>query len=1301
MDVSINSLINGNAPAAREIEQMGEPIAPGSNILLLLPPFYTPYTPPLGISVLKTYLEGHGYNLKCFDFNTIPHIWVAHHKYFELLQHLDGLTVQHGYTNLWYILQAHMLAHLNGAGATECASLISEILPVYELKPKVEVVNGLIPIVARLFRDIDKVLSEMDLSSYAVVGTSTYSTSLATSLYILRRVKEQYPDRMTVMGGGVFADDLADGSDNLAILLREFSYVDHIVMGEGEVLFRDLLNGKLRSKRVLMRNDVGGAPLTTTELRTPDYNDFALQDYLHLCIEGARSCPFQCSFCSETVQWGGYRKKPAGVLAEQMIDLTERYGNKTFFMGDSLMNPYIEDLSISLLKRGSPVLYDGYLRADKIATDKKRVERWAQSGCVRCRLGIESASEKVLDAMNKKTTPAGISKVIKTLASAGIRVTTLWIVGFPGETEEDFQETVDFIREHHRYIYELDVHYYYYYPYGQVWSRLHQCRPLYSDGVTQKIKFQQWEIIDVNPPRDVKFDRLRRINQLATELGIPNLHTLQARYAAEERWQKLFPLAIEFFEGTLVPRKPFAAQQQRKALRIEAPTVSADVFPSEITCAVRASKRLDERILLKSAETLVVYNDVLQYAIDEGGIELASLPDGAAARMVKLIEQTSEPDLAQLKDQVRAAGQELKPTPGESLRIVVLNGPAFSCLGVVVHRAIADSRTAVLLLEDLVWIYEQLAGGRQVALRDRAKTYRDYLLSAQSDRDLHDATPSLRKQPQDSGLTAFFPLQPDPVKQFTPKTLQDLGTSFIEMLFAGVVRLLAGDGSTTVECRADMRMLRPELTDTCGPLHVTSTVTIPERVSNLAEDTRNLRKVLHEAIAHPRQANEPQLSITLEYATTEPWLGTDEWSPAGFIASDDFSGTGGVSVKLLLKENRVWAAVRYNEATAKRVDCWRTAEQRGTGTIWQEMLSAIHQKVDPGTGNVATARRFARKRAPLRIDHDLVHMGPLDGTNDGMPLVIQPAASDLNVFEWGRAHRQQTNNLLEKHGALLFRGFSLKSAEDFRRFTECFTDEPLTFSERAAPRVEVADRVYTSTEYPPEYPIPMHHENAFAYKWPMKVFFFGHTPSPKGGNTPIADDRAFFNALDPFVRETFREKKVMYVRNYGAGVDLPWQEVFGTGDQGEVEAYCRAANTQCEWLSRDRLRTTRVAPAIIKHPTRGNDLWFNHAHLFHVSNLEPTLRESLLQELGEEGLPRNTYFGDGTPIPDSALDHVRATYENVAVRFPWQTGDVLLVDNMAIVHGRESFEGNRKILVIMAESSTNIVLDESLALIAS
>ena len=674
MRAEVSSPRNAGEQAAQDIVQTGEPVPGGSRILLLLPPFYTPYTPPLGISVLKSYLEQHGYHVKCFDFNTIPDIWVAHHKYFELLQHLEGLSVQHGYTNLWYILQAHMMAHLNGASAGECAALLNEILTVYELKPTLEVINGLVPIVTRLFRDIDRIITtEIDLQSFAVVGTSTYSTSLGPSLYILKRVKELYPDRMTVMGGGVFADDLADGSDNLAALLREFDFVDHIVMGEGEVELHDLLTGKLRGERVLMRERVGSAFLNPAELRTPDYTDFHLPDYLHLCIEGARSCPFQCSFCSETVQWGGYRKKPAGILADQMIELAKRHGNKTFFMGDSLMNPYIEDLSTSLLRQGAPVLYDGYLRADKIATDKEKVERWARSGCVRTRLGIESASENVLKAMHKQTTPAGISRAIKTLANAGIRVTTLWIVGFPGETEEDFKETTDFIREHHRYIYELDVHYYYYYPYGQVWSRLHQCYPLYSERVRKAIKFQQWEIVDSNPPRAVKFDRLRRINDLATELGIPNLHTLQARYEAEARWQASFPLAKEFFEGTLVTRKPVTIERHEQPRVTAAPAEPSRDPHSSVMYALRALKKLDPEVLWQATEAVILHNDVLHYDVIDGGIRLAPLAEGALSRIVKYTERENEPDLAQFNEIARPACREMKPVTGESLRVVAVN----------------------------------------------------------------------------------------------------------------------------------------------------------------------------------------------------------------------------------------------------------------------------------------------------------------------------------------------------------------------------------------------------------------------------------------------------------------------------------------------------------------------------------------------------------------------------------------------------------------------------------------------------
>src|SRR6185369_2094774 len=116
------------------------------------------------------------------------------------------------------------------------------------------------------------------------------------------------------------------------------------------------------------------------------------------------------------------------------------------FMGDSLMDPYIMGFSEELLRRDADIRYDGYLRADKISTDRARTRRWAASGLYRVRLGIESGSARVLELMTKMTKPDTISAVLRSLAAAGIRTTTYWIVGFPDEREEDFQATLDLIR---------------------------------------------------------------------------------------------------------------------------------------------------------------------------------------------------------------------------------------------------------------------------------------------------------------------------------------------------------------------------------------------------------------------------------------------------------------------------------------------------------------------------------------------------------------------------------------------------------------------------------------------------------------------------------------------------------------------------------------------------------------------------------------------------------------------------------------------------------------------------------------
>ena len=202
----------------------------------------------------------------------------------------------------------------------------------------------------------------------------------------------------------------------------------------------------------------------------------------------------------------------------------------------------------------------------------------------------------------------------------------------------------------------------------------------------------------------------------------------------------------------------------------------------------------------------------------------------------------------------------------------------------------------------------------------------------------------------------------------------------------------------------------------------------------------------------------------------------------------------------------------------------------------------------------------------------------------------------------------------------------------------------------------------------------------------MKLLFFCAQAAQQGGETPIADSRKIFQLLDARLRDEFIDKKVMYVRNYGEGLDLPWEEVFQTTDKQAVERFCRESNIDFEWRSQNRLRTRQVCQSVATHPRSGEVVWFNQAHLFHVASLAPGLRESMLATLDESELPRNVYFGDGTPIEPRVIDEIQRVYNEAAVCFCWQDGDVLLVDNMLVAHGRKPYSGNRKVLVAMADN---------------
>jgi alpha-ketoglutarate-dependent taurine dioxygenase len=327
-----------------------------------------------------------------------------------------------------------------------------------------------------------------------------------------------------------------------------------------------------------------------------------------------------------------------------------------------------------------------------------------------------------------------------------------------------------------------------------------------------------------------------------------------------------------------------------------------------------------------------------------------------------------------------------------------------------------------------------------------------------------------------------------------------------------------------------------------------------------------------------------------------------------------------------------------------------------------------------------------RRRLVSVSQESMVRAAPLfEGRR--LPLLLTPAGQGVDLTAWAAANGDLIAGRLAEHGGLLFRGFDLRTAEEFRRFIATVSGEALEYSERSSPRSRVGGaNIYTSTDYPAGQSIFVHNENSYKRSFNQKIFFFCETPAARGGETPIADCRNVYERIPVAVRERFAEKGWMYVRNYGDGFGLDWQTAFQTDDRAAVEEHCRRNRIAVEWRDGGRLRTRAVLPATIEHPRTGEVVWFNHATFFHVSTLEAALRDGLLAGFEDDsGLPTNTYYGDGSPIEPETLAALREAYRRETVNFPWQRGDILMLDNILAAHGRAPYEGERRILVGMTE----------------
>ena len=305
----------------------------------------------------------------------------------------------------------------------------------------------------------------------------------------------------------------------------------------------------------------------------------------------------------------------------------------------------------------------------------------------------------------------------------------------------------------------------------------------------------------------------------------------------------------------------------------------------------------------------------------------------------------------------------------------------------------------------------------------------------------------------------------------------------------------------------------------------------------------------------------------------------------------------------------------------------------------------------------------------------------------GFPIVLSPSDSDFNLIEWAKESRSYIRELLNEHGAILFRGFNIDTVEKFEEFSSDATvDEWVEYREAATPRSHINGNVFTSTEYPASETIFFHNENSHTTSWPLYLAFYCKTPANVGGETPITDCRKIYQDMPQELKDSFEQKQVMYERNFGYGVGIHWSDGFPVENKQEMDAYCAEYDMTADWKEGDKLRIQYKRWASLEHPVTKDKVWFNHGTFFNFYSLAPETQSLIDQYIGKENAPYNTYLGDRSEISPNAIRQLRELYNKHSVRVPYEKNDILLIDNMLMAHGREPFEGEREVFVTMTQN---------------
>ncbi|MFK0291839.1 TauD/TfdA family dioxygenase [Streptomyces sp. NPDC090442] len=302
----------------------------------------------------------------------------------------------------------------------------------------------------------------------------------------------------------------------------------------------------------------------------------------------------------------------------------------------------------------------------------------------------------------------------------------------------------------------------------------------------------------------------------------------------------------------------------------------------------------------------------------------------------------------------------------------------------------------------------------------------------------------------------------------------------------------------------------------------------------------------------------------------------------------------------------------------------------------------------------------------------------------GKPPMLRAEAGNDPV-QWVARHRDALRAAVTKHGAVLVRGLGLRDATQTTAAFRTLSPHLMADKESFAPRQTYEEGVYSSSKWPQNQPMCMHHELSYTLELPGLMLFACLNAPTSGGATGVADSAAVLNALPRRLVKRFERQGWLLTRTYNEDIGASVAEAFGTDDRITVEQYCRDNAIAFEWQPDGGLRTRQRRSAVVRHPVSGQRCWFNQIAFLNEWTIAPEIREYLVDEYGADGLPFNTFFGNGDPIDADTVQLLNTVYETHTAREPWQAGDLMLVDNIRTAHSREPFDGAREVLVAMTD----------------